>query len=244
MTNEAELLETLEPFARNKLIGDVLRVVKSGKEAVVYCCAAGPAVDADVLAAKIYLPRERRKFTDDSLYQQGRHYSPLFRRAVAARNRVGLAAMYGAWIQHEYATLNRLHAAGADVPRPIAQAGRAMLMEFVGDRHSAAPPLYRAGMTRAEAPALFRRVLNNVELWLSQDRVHGDLSEYNLLYWQGEITAIDFPQAVHPLLNDSAYELLERDIARVCEFWRGYGVSEDAHRITTDLWVRWQFGVG
>jgi RIO kinase 1 len=243
MANEAELLETLKPFVRDKLIGDVLRIVKSGKEAVVYCCAAGPAAGTELLAAKIYLPRERRKFTDDSLYRQGRHYSPFFRRAVAARNRVGLAAMYDAWIEHEYATLNRLHAAGADVPRPIAQAGRAMLMEFIGDRHTAAPPLYRAGMTRAEAPGLFYRVLHNIELWLSQDRVHGDLSAYNLLYWNGAIKAIDFPQAVHPLLNDRAYELFERDITRVCEFWRGYGVREDAQRIATDLWVRWQFGV-
>ena len=47
--------------------------------------------------------------------------------------------------------------------------------------------------------------MRNVELMLSLGRIHGDLSAYNVLYWQGEVKIIDFPQAIEPATNPGVY---------------------------------------
>lgn len=236
-----DMLALLEPFFERELISEVLYEVKSGKEATVYCCKAHPATGLDLLAAKIYRSRDHRTFSDDTLYQQGRFTDRRMQRAVAARSRKGLAAMFSSWIEHEYETLHLLYAAGGDLPRPLAQIGRALLMEYVGDRRSAAQPLGRVTLSRHQARPLFQRLLHNIELWLSCDRVHGDLSPYNILYWEGALKVIDFPQAVHPQINAQSFELLQRDIENVCRYWTRYGVRADPRRITEDMWVRYQF---
>lgn len=54
-------------------------------------------------------------------------------------------------------------------------------------------------------------------------QVHADLSEYNLLYWQGRVVVIDFGQAVdtsHP----NAHALLRADCRNINTFFRRKGV--------------------
>lgn len=242
MAHETQLLSALDPFFQRDLITDVLHVVKSGKEASVYCCQAHPKTGIDLIAAKIYRPREQRDFKDDSVYQAGRHYGSTFGRAVAAKNKVGMAHMYGMWIDAEYETLHLLYHAGCDVPRPMDQVGSAMLIEYIGDRNQPAPLLHRIKLDLRTALPLFRRLMHNIEVWLACDRIHGDLSPFNILYWNGELKVIDFPQAVHPQVNPHAYDLLRRDIDRVCDYFARCGVRSDPRRITDDLWVRYQFG--
>jgi RIO kinase 1 len=71
--------------------------------------------------------------------------------------------------------------------------------------------------------------------------IHGDLSAYNVLVWEGRVTLIDLPQAVDPRKNRHAYDLLERDAVRVCDHFARYGVRASPQRIATDLWTSWQF---
>lgn len=242
MSQEAELLAALEPFFERELISEVLYIVKSGKEATVYCCQAHPTTGQGLLAAKIYRTREHRTFSDDTVYLQGRFQDRRIQRAVAARSRKGLAALDASWIASEYETLHLLYAAGGDLPRPLAQIGRALLMEYVGDRQAAALPLSRVTLSRDEVRPLFRRLLHNIELWLACDRVHGDLSPFNILYWEGNLKVIDFPQAVHPQVNAQSYTLLQRDVENVCRYWERYGLRANPRRITEDMWARYQFG--
>ena len=84
-----------------------------------------------------------------------------------------------------------------------------------------------------------RRHFHNIELWLACDRIHGDLSPYNMLYWDGAITIIDFAQAVDPRYNPAVGELLARDIARVCQYFTRFGVESDASALASDLWQRY-----
>ena len=88
--------------------------------------------------------------------------------------------------RYEFETQRLLYEAGADVPRPFAQIGNALLMEYIGDgdgrpRRCCA----RSTLAREEARTLFEQILRNIELFLACDRIHGDLSAYNILYWQG-----------------------------------------------------------
>src|SRR5690606_3627565 len=70
--------------------------------------------------------------------------------------------------------------------------------------------------------------------------IHGDLSAYNILYWEGEIVLIDFPQAVSPTENRSAYRIFERDVTRVSEYFQRMGVRSNPRHLAAGLWQRYQ----
>jgi RIO kinase 1 len=128
------------------------------------------------------------------------------------------------------------------VPRPFAQVGNAVLMAYLGDADEPAPRLNEVALTPDEARPLFDRLLYNVELFLAHDRIHGDLSAYNILYWQGAATIIDFAQAVDPRYNEDIYPLLERDIERLCRYFAPYGIVADPRAIASDMWLRYLVG--
>jgi len=71
---------------------------------------------------------------------------------------------------------------------------------------------------------------------LDNDIVHADFSAYNILYWQGEITLIDFPQVISPRRHRSGYLIFSRDITRLCEYFNHQGLRTDPARLAADLW--------
>lgn len=228
----------LASFYENELIVGEAVVVKSGKEATLFCCEAHPRLGKKWLAAKWYRPRQQRNFKHDMIYQQGRTtLDKRADRAIAARNAKGRAMQFEMWIGTEFATLQRLHAAGADVPEPVAQAESAILMEYFGERGQAAPQLYNVELKPEEVGPLFEQVLRNLEIMMECDRVHGDLSPYNILYWQGKLQIIDFPQAVDPMDNPQAFTLFARDLVNVYDYFAEYGVQCDPHRLAYRLWI-------
>src|SRR5215472_3613002 len=122
----------LEQFFADGLISEVLYVVKSGKEATVYCCQAHPSMGVELLAAKVYRSRNHRGFKNDAIYQEGRVIlNGQVRRAVEKKTRFGREAQFSMWIDYEFAALNALHKVGADIPRPLARSGSAILMEYL-----------------------------------------------------------------------------------------------------------------
>lgn len=243
------ILSSLRHFYEQDLITDVLHEVSSGKEATVYCCAADPATGVDRLAAKVYRPRMFRSLRNDAVYRESRaQYDqdgrPVRdgRRRGGGKTTRGRATQVSSWIDYEFATHRLLHEAGADVPRPVAQIGNAVLMEYIGDDEGPAPLLHQVRLSREEAQPLFDRLLRNIELWLACDRIHGDLSAYNVLYRPGAVTIIDFAQALDPRHNPEVYPLFERDVERVCRYFARYGVVADPGATALDLWVRYMGG--
>jgi RIO kinase 1 len=244
------ILSSLSKFYEEDLITDVLHTVKSGKEASVYCCAASPRIGAKYLAAKVYRPRMFRSLKNDAVYRLGRvirdddgQVARGSRHWVgAAKNERGRAAQVSSWIGYEFETLHRVYEAGARVPRPLLQIGNAILMEYIGDVNDPAPLLREVALEQEEAQPLFEEVMRNIECCLACDRIHGDLSEYNILYWDGTVTLIDFAQAVDPSHNPNVFALLLRDIERVCRYFARYGVEADAQALASDLWRRYQYG--
>jgi RIO kinase 1 len=51
--------------------------------------------------------------------------------------------------------------------------------------------------------------------------VHGDLSAYNLLWWEGRVVLIDFPQSMDRE-QPGARELLAQDAASLALSFRGW----------------------
>lgn len=133
--------------------------------------------------------------------------------------------------------MEMLHEAGADVPKPYAKEKNAILMEFVGDAGMAAPPLSAVSLEPDEAQPLFERVIRNLDIMLAKDRIHGDLSAYNILYWDGDIKLIDFPQVVIPESNPSSWGIFQRDVTRVCQYFTAQGIRTDVKKLAADLWT-------
>jgi RIO kinase 1 len=250
MTEDHELEDTATQYPKLELlidegwITDVLYELKSGKEATAYCCSGGPTSGLDLVAAKIYRPLESRGFRNDAVYQTGRTdaWDRRSRLAFESKSRVGLQMRFSTWVEHEFRTLALAHEAGTRVPRPIAKTTAVILMEYLGDEDGPAPPLHSVRLDPADARIHFERLMADVATWLRLGRVHGDLSAYNILYWDDELVTIDFPQAVDPQSNPNAYELLERDIGNVCKHFQRYGIRADPGRIAGDLWMRNRFG--
>jgi RIO kinase 1 len=196
---------------------------------VVYCCRAHPSLDRELVAAKVYRPLETRSFKRDNVYQQGRSRGarPDARvlRALGKKTQHGRTHKFSAWISHEMRTLETLHSAGADVPCPVERVGPVILMEYLGDAENPAPVLVGVQLGEDEARQIYARLLENVELFLAHHRVHADLSPYNMLFWRGKVTIIDFPQSVDPRYNGDALELLVRDLANTNAFFVASGVT-------------------
>ena len=240
-TVEEVLLAHLKPLIEDKLIDEVIRPIKSGKEAVVYCCRANESLGGGLIAAKIYRPVERRSFKKDAVYQQGRERGarPDARtlRALGKKTKRGRLHKFSAWIAHEMRTMTLLHQANADVPEPIERQGPVILMQYFGDEHAPAPVLVNVTLDVGEVATIYQQILRNVELFLVQHRVHADLSAYNMLYVDDHVVIIDFPQSVDPRYNDDAFDLLVRDLKNVNTFFKEYDLEVvDPFYHTLDLW--------
>jgi RIO kinase 1 len=247
------ILSSLTQFYEEDLITDVLHTVKSGKEASVYCCKAHPRTGMDYLAAKIYRPRMFRSLRNDAIYRDSREHhdadGQMLRgtrstKAYMRKNEAGRLVQVSQWIAYEYATQEILYAHGARVPKPFSQIGNSLLMEYIGALNDPAPLLREIRLTPEEAPVLFNDVLQNIELALVCHRIHGDLSEYNILYWQGSAVLIDFAQAVDPKMNAAGvFPLLLRDIERVYQYFAHYGVEANPSLLAADMWTRYLQGM-
>ncbi len=246
------LLESLQTLYNQQFITDVTAQVKGGKEASVYRCTAHESTGVDLLAAKVYRPRMFRQLRNDKVYRQGREVimgdgtrlnESDFRemRAIIKGTGFGRRITHTSWLMYEYQTMQALYEAGAAVPKPWSSGDNVILMDYIGDESMAAPTLNTVRLEPDEVEPLFAEVMRNVELLLERNLAHGDLSAYNILYWQGDIVLIDFPQVVDVRSNPDASYILTRDITRVVEYFASQGLECDANSLAEELWQKYGY---
>jgi len=235
--------DAFEHFLGEGLITQVIRPIKSGKEASVHLCRANRSTTGeDLLALKVYHPLDRRDFRDESIYRDGEWIKERrVRVALEKKTRFGRQVQGAIWVYREWEMLQTLSKAGTDVPTPVAMTEDSILMTYVGDEDDAAPQLRSLRPDGHEAKDLFDQVMRNVERFLYHNVIHGDLSAYNVLVWDRRATVIDLPQAVDPRKNRHAQRLLERDIERICDHFARFGVRSDAQATAHGMWTAWTF---
>jgi RIO kinase 1 len=106
-------------------------------------------------------------------------------------------------------------------------------MRFIGDGFEPAPQLRNVQL---EDPELVLDQILDDYLLMYRDvnYVHGDLSAYNILWWNDRPWIIDMPQAckVGPWSDmKSIVSLLRRDIVNVLTYFKKYGVRRDTDAI-------------
>lgn len=238
------MTESAQFFIDEGLITQIIRPIKSGKEAEVYLCRGAPHLTGGdtLVVAKLHRDRSHRGFANDARYLEGRYRKETHEvRAMERKSRLGRELARSAWAWHEWETLKTLHALGVDVPRPIAVAEAGLLMSYIGDEDTPAPRLRDVRLSPSEAAETFDRLLRGIQLMLMANIVHADLSPFNVLWWEGEPTIIDLPQAVDARFNNNAPDLLRRDVCNLTTYFNRSGLALEGEQIATDLWTAWQF---
>ncbi len=214
-----------------------LGILRPGKESEVVLIARDDGARTSWIAEKRFKLRAQRGFRNDSAYwaaevigQRREH------RAMRGRTRKGRELITQAWIGNEWSALRELAAAGVTVPPPVELVERGYRMAFIGDDGVAAPRLADVHLSPPQAAAMYGQLLDEVALMLDGDRVHGDLSEFNVLVWRGRAVFIDLSQSVRVTTHPRALELLRRDLGVLCHFFRRRGVAEaDAERALDEV---------
>ena len=111
-------------------------------------------------------------------------------------------------------------------------------MVYIGWDDVPAPTLNTVDQDQNEAQRLFEKAVQNTEIMLSNHRVHGDFSAYNILYHEGEIFMIDFPQAIDTRVNRAAFPIFRRDLTRLCEYFQAQGSNCDLAQLAEQLWEK------
>ena len=200
----------LQPLIDDGVIDEVLRPLKSGKEASVYVVRSG----GDELCAKVYKDMAQRSFQARVQYQEGRKFRGSRQaRAIGKATKFGRREQETEWKNTEVDALYRLAAAGVRVPRPRGHFHGVLLMELVTDEHGHSAPRLGEVELSAERARLFHgELIRDVVRMLCQGLIHGDLSEYNVLVTGSGPVIIDFPQVVSAAGNNAARAMLLRDV--------------------------------
>jgi len=202
--------QQLQALIDDGVIEEVLRPLKSGKEAAVYVVRSG----GEVRCAKVYKDMAQRSFQQRVQYQEGRKV-----RGSREARAIGKASKYGrkqqetAWKNTEVDALYQLREAGVRVPEPFGYFHGVLVMELVTDAEGfSAARLGEVELTDEQAREFHAVLVQQVKLMLCCGLIHGDLSAYNVLVGPDGPVVIDFPQVVSAAGNNSARTMLLRDV--------------------------------
>ena len=203
----------LQALIDDGVIDEVIRSLKSGKEASVYVVRAGD----DIRCAKVYKDMRQRSFQARAQYQEGRKVrGSRDARAMSKSTRYGRKEQEAAWKNTEVDALYRLADAGVQVPRPYGYFNGVLVMELVTDEEGrSAPRLGEVELSPETAREYHAFLIRQIVRMLCVGLIHGDLSEYNVLVAPHGPVIIDLPQAVDAAGNNGALAMLERDVGNI-----------------------------
>jgi RIO kinase 1 len=200
---------SLQPLIEDGIVDEVVRSLKSGKEATVYIVRCG----SELRCAKVYRDLAQRSFQRRVQYQEGRKVrGSREMRAMQKSTRFGRKSQEQQWKNTEVDALYRLVAAGVRVPKPFGYFNDVLLMELVTDiSGNPAPRLAEIEPSPDTAREYHGFLVRQVVRMLSSGLIHGDLSQFNVLVGPQGPVIIDLPQAVDAAGNNAAFAMLERD---------------------------------
>ncbi|KAL3498162.1 hypothetical protein ACH5RR_040894 [Cinchona calisaya] len=197
------------------VFNDINGCISTGKEANVYHATKS---DGQELAIKVY-KTSVLVFKDRDRYVQGDYR---FRYGYCKHNP---RKMVKTWAEKEMRNLMRLKAAGIRCPTPLLLRLHVLVMEFIGKGGWAAPRLKDAALSLDKLRECYVEIIMAMRtLYRKCKLVHGDLSEYNILYFEGHLYIIDVSQTVD-LDHPHALDFLREDCVHVSDFFKKHGVA-------------------
>lgn len=138
-----------------------------------------------------------------------------------------------AWTRKEYSNLLRAEEAGIEVPHALVFDRNILVIEFLGEGMQPYPKLRDSKPENEQL--VYDKIISAIEtLWNKANLVHGDLSEYNILYGGGKPYLIDMGQAVttdHPY----AAGFLKRDLEQINTYYKDRCNTRDVTEMLDEL---------
>mmetsp|Transcript_34591 Transcript_34591/g.35270 ORF Transcript_34591/g.35270 Transcript_34591/m.35270 type:complete len:712 (+) Transcript_34591:100-2235(+) len=189
--------------------------LSTGKEANVYYAKGKNGLEYAVKIFKTSI----LVFKDRDRYVSGEYR---FRHGYCKSNP---RKMVKTWAEKEMRNLKRLHAADIPCPTPWLLKSHVLVMDFLGSNGWCASRLKDVTLTFDECTSCFADIIIYIRrIYYECNLVHGDLSEYNILWHNNHPYIIDVSQSVehaHPYAND----FLRKDIANIVDFFGKKGVK-------------------
>ena len=208
---DKKTLMTIYDMMTGGFIDSVKYPISTGKEGNVFYAVDE---DGDALALKIFRT-STSTFKRLTKYIEG---DPRFKNVGGNRWKL----IY-AWVNKEYRNLQKYANAGIPVPEPIVFDKNCLLMEYIGDENGPAPQLRNVELD--DPTAIYDEVVSFIiDGWKDAGLVHGDLSEYNILMWEGDPIMIDCGQAMAKEFFNSK-DLLMRDVTNINRFFKSRGAD-------------------
>jgi RIO kinase 1 len=184
-------------------------VVSTGKEANVF---KGTDLEGRTWAYKIYR-METSDFHAMWKYIEG---DPRFERVRPQKRSIILA-----WCQKEFKNLETMRRAGCRSPEAHYRHNNILVMQFLGDDRGA--PLIK-DVVLDDPDKAYKLIVSDMKKLYKAELVHGDLSEFNIIWWKDKPWLIDVGQAV-PSKHPRYEEFLERDCLNIAKYFAKLGVK-------------------
>ncbi|TWW70603.1 Serine/threonine-protein kinase RIO3 [Takifugu flavidus] len=121
---------------------------------------------------------------------------------------------------------NQMKKAQIPCPEAVLLKKHILVMSFIGKDHVPAPKLKDVLLSGEDMKNAFYQVLQMMQtLYQECNLVHADLSEYNMLWFEGKVWLIDVSQSVEPT-HPHGLEFLFRDCKNVSTFFQKKDVAE------------------
>ena len=233
--------KALQPLIDDGVIDEVLRPLKSGKEASVYIVRSGDIVRC----AKVYKDMGQRSFQQRTTYQEGRQVRGSRQaRAMGKSTRFGRKEQETAWKNAEVDALYQLAGAGVRVPEPYGYFNGVLVMEMITDAEGfSAPGLGDVELTGEQAREYHAFLIGQIVRMLCAGLIHGDLSEYNVLVGPDGPVIIDLPQVVSAAGNNNARMMLIRDVNNISATLGRFAPELPATRFGEEMWALFEQGL-
>ena len=230
----------LQPLIDDGIIDEVVRPLRSGKEASIFIVRAG----GKLRCAKVYKDLRQRSFQQRAQYQEGRRVrSSRQARAMGGSTRFGRKLQETAWKSAEVDALVHLAHAGVRVPQTYGFFSGVLLMELiVGHDGEIAPDLGELDHPPQQARDYHRFLISQIVRMLCAGLVHGDLSEYNVLVGVDGPVIIDLPQVVSAAGNNSARAMLLRDVNNITATLGRFAPELLTTRFGEEMWAHFERG--
>lgn len=214
----------LYKFIQNELVEQYGGIVSTGKEAVILHANSHPNYDGELklppeFAVKVFKTTLNEFKQRDVFIKDDHRFKDRF-------NKQNIRKVIYMWTEKEMRNLTRMQRYGINCPDIIARKKNVIVMSFIGANKIAAPKLKEANLNAVKMAQAHREVVDAMyRLYNDAELIHGDLSEYNILWHNDRCYIIDVAQSVEPS-HASALQFLMRDCEKVSHFFRQNGVDD------------------
>ncbi|EEZ92576.1 MAG: protein of unknown function RIO1 [Candidatus Parvarchaeum acidiphilum ARMAN-4] len=215
---DEETLKNVNKLQGDGYIGNLLGPIGTGKESYVFY---SENFKGRVVAVKIH-----------------RHNIDTFKAIpsyirLRGKNTGGFIKKINDWTRFEYNFLSKAFNIGINVPEPIRCYENIIVMEFIGAEGRPAQPAIKD--SDFDSNEWYPQIIDYIIKMGRNNLIHGDLSPYNILNYNGKPFIIDFSQGLK--LSSLTKSFLVRDIDNINKWFLslGYKKIKESQEIIRDI---------